>query len=404
MNRFKLHPMNPSTALHAAVVVAGFALFAATGCSHPEAKPAPQPLPTATVQVRAVQSSTEGGALQAIGRIKNVRESTITARAMGKVLRVAVKAGDAVRAGQLLVKIDDADASGRVSQARGALAQAQAAKVIARQNLDRFEKLRDQASASDAKYEKAVFDFQSATGAVEQAEGAVKTAEAYLRETTITAPFDGQIVDTLVEEGETAAPGQPVVRIEGGQDLEFEAAVNAADIAGVATGQGVLVVLDGAAGAAIELPGTVSEIVPAQDAVTHTSLVRIALKAPSKAKPAAPDAEKAAGQAASAAFDRVRSGMFGRVRFAVGVKSCPSVMVPSSLVRRRGQLSALYVVDDSPAVRLRLVTEGATRGEETEILSGLADGDRLVVSDTSKLIDGQPAQISTGATATEPAK
>ncbi len=327
--------------------------------------------PLAVVQVHTVHAATEGGALQAIGRIKNVRESTITARAMGKVVRVAVKSGDLVKAGQLLAKLDDADASGRVSQAKGALAQADAARVIARQNLGRFEKLRESDSASEAKYEKAQFDYQSAVGAVEQATGALKTADAYLRETTIAAPFDGRIVDTLIEEGETAAPGHPVARMEGGNDIEFEASVNASDIAGVAIGQHVSVILDGPAGEPIELPGDVGEIVPAQDAITHTSLARIKMK---------PD-------------ERVRSGMFGRVRFAVGAKSCPSIYVPSTLLRRRGQLSALFVVDEASTVRLRLVTEGAQRGGETEVLSGVADGDMLVVSDVRELLDGQTARV-----------
>jgi len=207
---------------------------------------------------------------------------------------------------------------------------------------------------------------------VAQASGALKTAEAYLRETTIVAPFEGRVVDTLVEVGESAGPGQPVARLEGGTDIEFEATVSAQEIAGVATGQPATVVVDGAGGEALELPGTVSDIVPAQDALTHTSAVRIRLE---------PNA-------------RVRSGMFGRARFAVGVKSCPSIHVPTSLVRRRGQLAAIFVVDSANILRLRLVTEGTPRGGETEILSGLADGEQIVVSDVRDLQDGQRANVA----------
>jgi RND family efflux transporter MFP subunit len=345
-----------------------------SGCGTHEAKSkdhASVALAPAKVDVRAVHAATEGGALQAIGRVKNVRESTLTARAMGKIVAVAVKSGDTVKTGQVLARIDDADAQGRVAQARGAVAQAEAARVIAKQNLERFEKLRETDSASEAKYQKAVFDFQSAVGAHEQASGALRTAEAYLRETTIVAPFDGRVVDTLVEVGESAAPGQPVARLEGGSEMEFEATVGAAEIAAIARGQRATVAVDGPAGAVLELAGTVTEVVPAQDVMTHTSTVRIRID---------PDA-------------RIRSGMFGRARFSVGVKSCPSVYVPADLVQRRGQLSALFVVDSGNALRLRLVTEGAKRGTDVEILSGLADGERLVVSDVRALKDGQPAQV-----------
>ena len=349
------------------------------GCSHKAqegpAGAARAPLPAARVEVRTVKAATDGGALQAIGRVKNVRESTITARAMGKIVSVAVKSGGTVKAGQLLAKIDDGDAQGRVGQARGALAQAEAARVIAKQNLDRFEKLRDSDSASDAKYQKAVFDYQSAVGAVAQGSGAVRTAEAYLRETTIVAPFDGRVVDTLVEVGESAAPGQPIARIEGGADMEFEATVGAAEIGSIATGQPATVVVDGPAGQPIEIAGKVTEVVPAQDVMTHTSAVRIGL----------------------VADERIRSGMFGRARFAVGVKSCPSVFVPADLVQRRGQLSALFVVDTTSTLRLRLVTEGTARGSEVEILSGLVEGEHLVVSDVKALHDGQPAELAAAA-------
>lgn len=364
-------PTSPAP-LVAMFVTAALAVAGCAGKGTHDAKPAPAPRPAARVEVETIHAATTGGALQAIGRVKNVRESTITARAMGRVVAVAVKSGDLVKVGQLLAKIDDSDAQGRVSQARGALAQAMAARLIARQNLDRFEKLRESDSTSDAKYQKAVFDHQSAVGAVEQASGALKTAEAYLRETTIVAPFDGRIVDTLVEVGESAGPGQPVARLEGGTDIEFEATVGAQEIASIATGQPATVLVDGADGETLELPGTVSEVVPAQDVLTHTSAVRIRLDPTT----------------------RVRSGMFGRARFAVGMKSCPSLYVPTNLVLRRGQLSAVFVVDATSTLRLRLVTEGAQRASETEILSGLADGEQIVVSDVRAIHDGQRADVA----------
>lgn len=128
--------------------------------------------------------------------------------------------------------------------------------------LDRFERLKELDSASGAKHDQAVFDYNSAVDAVEQASGAVRTAETYLKESTVLAPFDGRIVDTLIEQGEMASPGMPLVRIEGSGPLEFEASVNAQDSAGITLGQVAVVVVDAgrrrAPAAARKVQGTVT--------------------------------------------------------------------------------------------------------------------------------------------------
>jgi multidrug efflux system membrane fusion protein len=344
--------------------------LAACSPEHPEAH-APRVLPTADVQVRTVELSASSGQIHAIGRIKNARESTIASKVMGKVQQVRVKAGDPVRAGALLLEIDSADAAARVAQAKGALAQADAARTIAKQMLERFERLKAQDSASEAKHDQAVFDYQSAMGAVEQASGALRTAEAYLRESRVLAPFDGRVVDTLIEEGEMASPGMPLLRVEGDGELEFEASVNATDTSLIAVKQPVTVVVDVSRDEVREVAGTVAEVVPSLDRITHTNTVRIRVSDP-------------AG---------LRSGMFGRARFMAGAESCASVFVSADRVIRRGQLSAVFILDGDGVVRLRLVREGERRGQEVEILSGLAEGDRLIVGDTRSLVDGQPGRV-----------
>ena len=322
------------------------------------------------VPVRRVVMTNQANQIHAIGRIKNVRESTIASKVMGMVTELRVKAGDTVKAGTSLLRIDDRDARAKVAQARGALAQAEAAKRIARQMLERFERLKASDSASEAKYDEAVFDFNRAAGAVEQATGALRAAESYLRETQVRAPFDATVVDTLIDSGNMASPGVPLVRLEGGSELEFEATVPAQDATAIAIGQTATVQIDIGRGETRDLDGTVTEIVASLDQIAHTNTVRIGL----------------------GAAEGVRSGMFGRVHFRAGVRSCPSVFVPESLVVRRGQLSGVFVLDDTDTIRLKLVKEGGPRGEEVEILSGLSNGDRLVLADAATLRDGQPGK------------
>jgi RND family efflux transporter MFP subunit len=184
----------------------------------------------------------------------------------------------------------------------------------------------------------------------------------------VTAPYDGVIVDTLIEQGEMVAPGRPLLKIEGAGALEFETVVNESDVRSLAIGQPVSVSLDSVAG---ELAGTISEIVTTSDAGTHTNIVRALLKTKTD----------------------LRSGMFGRIRFPQTRGGEAAILIPEDRLVRQGQLSAVYLVDPSQTLRLRLVREGKTSAGRVEILSGLSPADRIVVSDISGLIDGQPAKV-----------
>jgi len=348
------------------------ALTATTACKAPEAPQAkPRTLPTAEVKTEELSLQGDASQLEAVGRVKNLKESTVSARVMGRVMSVRVKAGDTVRKGQVLMRLDDRDARGRADQARGALASATAAEQVAGQMLQRFESLRKQDATSRAKYDKATFDHENAKGAVIQARGALLTAQTFLKDTVVMAPFSGKVVDTLIEEGEMAAPGYPLIRLEGESNLEFEATVSGRDLGAISKGMTVQVFLDVGRGQPQEIAGSVSEVVPASDRITHSNVVRVAL----------------------AETEGVRSGMFGRVRFSSIESSCEGLLVDKDRIFSRGQLQAVYIVDSSDRVRLRLVKAGRDVDSKTEILAGLAEGDRIVISDTSALIDGQPAKV-----------
>lgn len=355
-----------------ASLTAGTAFAGSAGCSeHDGQEAAAKELPTAEVRVVTIEARSDTGVIHAVGRVKNTQETTVASKVMGKVSAVRVKAGEVVKEGQLLISIDDHDVGGQLGQAKGALAQAEAARVIAKQMLDRMVTLKASNSISSAEYDKAVFDYELARGAVEQARGALMSAQSYLQATRVVAPFSGRIVDTMIEEGEMASPGYPLLRIEGDGDLEFEATVTAQDIGAMAVGQPVTVELDAERNEPRKVSGRIHEIVPAMDRVTHSNTVRIRLEA----------------------TEGLRSGMFGRASFARATGTCPGVLVNESRIVHNGQLSGVFVVGGDDRVRLRLVREGRHIGAKVEVLSGLAAGDRLIVSETADLKDGQPAKV-----------
>jgi len=355
--------------LWAAAGIASAGLAGCGGDDHQEAEAGQRP--PVQVRVETIQARNEAGIYRAVGRVKNARESTIASKVMGKVRAVRVKAGDLVKEGELLISIGDNDVGGQVGQSKGALAQAEAARVIARQSLDRMEALKATDSVTSAQYDMAVFDYHRALGAVEQARGALRSAQSFLQETRVIAPFSGRIIDTLIEEGEMASPGSPLVRIEGKGDLEFEASVTAHDITAMKVGQAVTVELDTAPGNPRAIAGDIHEIVPAMDRVTHSNTVRVRL----------------------GRTEGLLSGTFGRVLFFRENGRGPGVLVDRDRLVRTGQLTGVFVVGGDERIRLRLVREGLHYNGKVEVLSGLSVGDRLVVSPTSALEDGQPARV-----------
>ncbi len=343
----------------------------AIGCSH-EREAEAMTLPMAEVRVTALLADSGSGFYETVGRVKNVRESILASKVMGSVTALKVKAGDRVKRGTLLLSIDAKDVAGQVQQAGGALAQAQAALSIAKSNFERFKELKTTGSASQAEYDKALFDYQTAQGAVKQANGALATAGSYLKEARVTAPFDGIVVDTMIDQGEMVAPGRPLIRMEGESkgesELEFETTVNERDVDHLKIGEAVVVVIDALDHQSVK--GSISEIVPLSDG-THSNTVRVKLEA----------------------AEKLRSGMFGRARFALPEGTLGVLTVSEDRIVRHGQLSAVYVVDATDTIRLRLIREGRMLGDRVEVLGGPSASDRLVVSDIEGLKDTQPAKV-----------
>jgi RND family efflux transporter MFP subunit len=184
--------------------------------------------------------------------------------------------------------------------------------------------------------------------------------------TKITAPFAGVVTRKTVDAGDLAGPGVPLLEIEDQQQYRLEALVNEDQIASVKAGAPVPVKLDALGGQ--ELPGTVSEIVPAADSSSRSFVVKIDL-------PRDP---------------AIKSGLFGRARFSVDQKEV--LTIPASAVVQRGQLTGVYVAGDDNVARLRLITIGKRHGDQYEALSGLDAGERIVTDGVERVNDGGAVQ------------
>lgn len=290
------------------------------------------------------------------GTVAAERTSAVSSRVMALVGAVHVELGDSVSAGQLLVSIDPTSAQGQLAQATGALAQAQAALTLAERNFERFRALAERDAASELELDMARMQYEQAKGAVEQAGGAVDAARSIARESKVLAPYAGRIAARMVEVGDLAAPGRPLVLVESrtGRRLVVAVPEALALTAGLGAGGSLEVSLDAQPGLG-RVAGTIAEISPGPDPMTHAYTVKIDL----------PGIEAPAGSA-------------GRAYLEGGRRS--AVLVPAEALIESGGLTLVVVRDDDGAAQTRVVTKGERRADgRVEVLSGLAGGESVAL-------------------------
>ena len=314
------------------------------GAAH---SPSKKDLPPVSATTALVERASLPDRLTLYGTVTADRSAAVSSRVMANVVAVPARVGQSVAAGDVLVEIDAETTRGQEAQARGALAQARAALSLAERNYERYKALAASGSASPLELDMNRMQYEQAKGAVQQGEGAVDAASSVARESRVTAPFAGRVAARLVEAGDLAAPGRPLVTIESATGRRLVVQVPAGTVAasGLLVGKKLAVRIDGAAA---DLTGTVVEMSPGADLATHTY---------------------------TATLDAAAR---------------PSVLVPKSAVLASGGVSLVALKDGAGKARTRVVTTGASQGGKVEILSGLSGGETVLVGLTAPPADGAP--------------
>lgn len=328
-------------------------LFACGGCGESREIPPAEgaPVQRHAVRVQVVENREYDVTEEVVGTVRPRLQARIEAKVSGRIEQMLAVPGKAVRAGDLLVRLD-------AQEIRARLDQAVAVRDQAEGDLRRLSKLVQRSTATQAELEAV-----QARAAVARA--AVREAETMLGYTDIVAPFSGVVTRKLVDVGDLAGPGKPLLEMEDPAQLRFEAEVPEAIVEAVTLGAWMPVRLSGLS---LALDGRVSELAPAADPNSRTVRVKL-------------DLPQAAG---------LRSGQFGRVAVAVGRAS--GLRVPAQAVVRRGQMEMVFVLAGD-RVQMRLVRTGKSFAGEVEILAGLDAGESVVIEGAGSLADEQPVEV-----------
>ncbi len=354
------------------LVVLGFA-----GCSseRPAATPAQETI--RDVSILTTQKATVPDLLEAVGTVRAAHTSDLASQMMGTIVEVRVRAGDRVEQGQVLALIDESQPKAAVEQATAAegaarkeVKAAESENALAEATMKRYQQLYDKKSISPQEFDEVKSRFQTAAARHEMAQAGQAQAEAALTQakktydyTRIRAPFSGLVTDRKADPGTLASPGLPIFTLEDTRNYRLEASVDESDIRLVRPGQTVAVTVDSLDDK--EMQGKVSQIVPAADPGSRTFIVKIDLPVDAK----------------------LRSGLFGRANFARGERSV--VLIPRTATVVRGQLQGVYVIDQNETANLRYVTLGKSAGPQVEVLSGLQEGERLIVAPGERELGGK---------------
>jgi RND family efflux transporter MFP subunit len=319
------------------------------------------------VTVTAVEPSKISDDYETSGTVKAKVASSIASRVMGTVTAVHVRAGERVKADQLLATIDDRDAAQKVRAAEQAYEAAKQGRAMADLTYQRYKKLHDEKALARQEIDQIETQKKVADAQYEQAKAGLEEARVWRGFARITAPAAGTVTDKRIDAGSMAMPGIPLFTVESDGGFQLEAAVDEALSGKLPVGTNAAVTIDTIG---LNTTGKIIEVVPAVDPATRTYLVKIAL------------ADKG-----------LKSGLFARVRLPQGERE--ALLVPKGAIVEKGQLTGLYAVDPQGVVTYRLVRTGKVYEGGIEILSGLNAGERVVTAGLDKVIDG--GQIAGGA-------
>jgi RND family efflux transporter MFP subunit len=331
--------------------IAASLIFGLSACHKAPHTSGAKPPPVVTVRVETIQVKPHPVTEEVIGTVRAKIRAAVEAKVSGRITRMAVDLGRPVSEGDLIAEIDAQEIKARLDQAV-------ATREQAGQDLKRYTVLLEKQVAAKQ-------EFDAAQARFRVADAAVKEAQAMLGYVEVRAPFAGVISRRLSDAGDFASPGKPLVEIENPEVLRFEADVPEALIEKIRRGEDLAVRIPSMDG---EIKGQVAEIAPSADSSSRTFLVRIDLPSVSG----------------------LRAGQFGRAAIPVG--DALSLRVASSAVVVRGQMEMVFLAENGTA-RLRLVKTGKRIGDEIEVLSGVAQGERVVSEGASGLSDDQPVSV-----------
>lgn len=355
------------------------ALLTVSGCSSKkhdaEKKESAAAIVVKGATVETVNMAAMPETVEVVGTVRARTSAVVAARVSGTVSALMVREGDRVKKGQILARLDAQEnaaasdvAGAGIDEAQRGLEEAATRKKLADSTFERYRKLFAEQAVTRQEFDIKQTEKDLAAQGVARAEARLRQAQAGSRSalaiegyTRIVAPLSGIVTSKQADLGASVFPAQPLMTIEDESSYQLELAVPESLAASLKPGAAVQLTLD-ALGSTFA--SRITEMVPAADPLSRTVVAKIALNRKG-----------------------LKSGMFGRATISLG-NTVNGLLLPKPAVVERGAMTLVWVLDKDNTARMRLVKVGKTVGSRVEIISGLSDGERVVVGGVEKVSEG----------------
>lgn len=321
----------------------------------PDAAGLPATAVPAGAEIYTLTSENMPAVAEIPGSVEPYQAADLSAKVMGTVQVINVRAGDRVSAGQVLAIIESPELAAQVLQASGSVASSAARTAQAQRDLARMENLYSEGIISQSELERARTEFALSRASETGAAGAIGATRIMAEYRHVRAPFAGVIATRHLDPGAMVSPGTPILTIHDPRRWQFVADLRARDYAALALHDTVTIMLDETQET---MTGTVAEVQPALDPASHSRRVKIDM--PQRAD--------------------LTAGLFGRIHYTSSTRQVRAI--PASAVQRLGTLQLVRAVvagATGDIVESRYIRCGAALPDgRLEVLSGLQPGDRIL--------------------------
>lgn len=302
------------------------------------------------------------------GLVEAIKQSSISTPLAGSITELYVKAGDTVKAGQVLMRIDGRSAGQNFIASQAQVNAAQAQLEAVKKDYERQQQLLQKNYISKAAFEQSEAQYKAALAQLNAQKAQSGMAGTQSDLLVIKAPYNGVVAELNVLQGDMAMPGKPLLSFYDPSALRVSAAISQSQLSSIQSANNIRIQLGQNQAEAQWLLSSHFQVLPTIDPQTHTTQIRAALPAGTL---------------------NARPGMSARIWLSSPIDATASnttniannnkqkIMVPTSAVLQRSELTAVYVLDKAGKPLLRQVRLGKSAGAETEILSGLNFGERI---------------------------
>lgn len=333
-------------------------------------KQAPPAEPVRSVKVITVGVQATGSQLEYAGEVRARVESALGFRVGGKLLERLVDAGQPVKAGQVLARLDPQDLRLAADAARAQVVAARSNRDLAAADFKRYAELKAQGFIGSAELERREATLKAAQAQLDQAQAQLSTQGNLAAYASLTADAPGVVTAVLAERGQVLAAGTTVLHIaqDGPRDVVF--AVPEDKVAAIKAGTPAKVRVWASDRA---LAGVVREVAASADPVTRTFAVKVALQA---------NNDLALGSTVSVRPQALQT---------VGT---PVIKLPTSALWQQGQATAVWVLDPaSMTVKPQTVQIATADDNDVVVSAGVQPGMQVVVAGVHVLAPGQKVSL-----------